>query len=395
MFPMKGVLRLWPTSLGPQVINVRTRLFPRSVKHIAASWHSKASALSKNVVRKNSMTRSLVASYTDAVRHWSHRARRIVDMRPSHPIKSCTRPWSQTRVSHNGRVTPLHEISRRSVHGRGRSACRRSTWWSLWWLAWSMVVHGRHRERRLTRVVDPRRWHRLVSVRTIGIPSWGHPRPREMYAGRMWDSLSRVVSGPSFRNRPSSAIILSFTSKSAEDENLPSNLRKGENVVGEEDTFAGTREVVSFNGTQYVNFLHGRVVGRPQVEHCRGTDVFKVHRDKPSYAAPHRESRGVQRGQTEQAGGRCCFGWWRRTSRTKWSWRRHERYNQTGDCTEHWTVWWNHCRKSNEERRRCRTSMLSGWLLEWVVSASSRMWTWACALWSMGTDPGGAVFRHS
>ena len=279
MFPMKGVLRLWPTSLGPQVINVRTRLFPRSVKHIAASWHSKASALSKNVVRKNSMTRSLVASYTDAVRHWSHRARRIVDMRPSHPIKSCTRPWSQTRVSHNGRVTPLHEISRRSVHGRGRSACRRSTWWSLWWLAWSMVVHGRHRERRLTRVVDPRRWHRLVSVRTIGIPSWGHPRPREMYAGRMWDSLSRVVSGPSFRNRPSSAIILSFTSKSAEDENLPSNLRKGENVVGEEDTFAGTREVVSFNGTQYVNFLHGRVVGRPQVEHCRGTDVFKVHRD--------------------------------------------------------------------------------------------------------------------
>ena len=33
-------------------------LMPRSVKHIAASWHSKAAALSKKVVRRNSSTLS-------------------------------------------------------------------------------------------------------------------------------------------------------------------------------------------------------------------------------------------------------------------------------------------------------------------------------------------------
>ena len=46
---MLQVFRLWPTPPGPTVMKARTMLTPRSVKHIAASWHSKAATVSKKV----------------------------------------------------------------------------------------------------------------------------------------------------------------------------------------------------------------------------------------------------------------------------------------------------------------------------------------------------------
>ena len=74
----------------------------------------------------------------------------------------------------------------------------------------------------------------------------------------MRGSLSRAVPGPSFRNRPSSAIILSFTSRSAEDENLPSNSHH-------EKPWWVKKTPLWARMKWFPSREHGRVVGRPQV----------------------------------------------------------------------------------------------------------------------------------
>ena len=49
----EGSVETLTDAAGAKVTKARTMFVPRRVKHIAASWLSKAGALSKNVVRRN------------------------------------------------------------------------------------------------------------------------------------------------------------------------------------------------------------------------------------------------------------------------------------------------------------------------------------------------------
>ena len=113
-----------------------------------------------------------------------------------------------------------------------------------------MVVHGRPRERRLPRVVDPRRWHKLVSVRSTGYPKLGS------------STASRGVRRAD-EGLPISCRACAEFSERAEDENLPSNLHH-EKPWWVKKTPLWAR-MKWFPSREHQMLTHGRVVGRPQV----------------------------------------------------------------------------------------------------------------------------------
>ena len=128
---MRQVFRLWQTPPKRTVMNARTMLTPRSVEHIAASWHSKAAALSKKGGAEE-LQHPVLVSGGDRVAGgvWYGEVHVVIRVRPTER----TSPSISSNNQHPSVVEKpgflisgvSHHLgsSRRDVSRKGRSASR-------------------------------------------------------------------------------------------------------------------------------------------------------------------------------------------------------------------------------------------------------------------------------
>ena len=97
---------------------MHARCSPHRVKHIAASWHSKAGALSKNVVRRKLHDPPFIRLHHRVRRRMRHREVVVVARLRCHrsetPVRFCEYPTPvrsrKARLPRDERVAPIHEI---------------------------------------------------------------------------------------------------------------------------------------------------------------------------------------------------------------------------------------------------------------------------------------------